>query len=227
MITIKQWGPKSILIQWEQRISAVIRQEVYALNEILKEKYAVELWQTIPAYCSLMLQFKITIRDFDLIVSQIQESYALVLEMDAISLDSEIVEIRVVYDKSVALDWQFLESELDMPFDQIVQLHQSVIYDVYMIGFLPGFAFLGILPDELRIPRRSTPRKRVPEGSVAIAEQQTAVYPSNSPGGWHIIGRSETPLISNDESNPILLKAGDRVRFVSSSALLKHQSYRK
>lgn len=97
--------------------------------------------------------------------------------------------------------------------DEVVALHGSVTYRVQMVGFLPGFAYLGPLPEALHLPRRATPRARVPAGSIAVADAFTAVYPSASPGGWHLIGSVEVPLLDLERDPPALLAAGDLVRF--------------
>jgi allophanate hydrolase subunit 1 len=97
--------------------------------------------------------------------------------------------------------------------DEVVRLHGSVVYEVLFLGFTPGFGYLGELPDPLRMPRLATPRVSVPAGSVAIAGSLTAVYPQDSPGGWRLIGRCGTPMFDPDAPEPVLLRAGDRVRF--------------
>ncbi|HEY0443441.1 MAG TPA: 5-oxoprolinase subunit PxpB [Candidatus Limnocylindrales bacterium] len=100
----------------------------------------------------------------------------------------------------------------------VVELHASVAYRVYMLGFAPGFAYLGDVPAAIATPRRETPRPRVPAGSVAIADSQTAVYPFHSPGGWQLIGRTEVVLWDAARNPPALLEPGDRVRFVPSES---------
>lgn len=96
---------------------------------------------------------------------------------------------------------------------EVIRIHSAREYRVYVIGFSPGFAYLGTLDERLALPRRSSPRKRVPPGSVAIADQQTAVYPSPTPGGWHIIGTTSAPLFDPARARPSLLGVGDIVRF--------------
>lgn len=96
---------------------------------------------------------------------------------------------------------------------EVTRLHQSHTFTVYMLGFLPGFAFLGDTPPALHLPRKKEPRLRVPAGSVAIASQLTGIYPWESPGGWHILGNSPVPLFSAHHEPPALLKAGDQVHF--------------
>jgi KipI family sensor histidine kinase inhibitor len=97
--------------------------------------------------------------------------------------------------------------------DEVVALHASVTYRVQMVGFLPGFAYLGPLPEALRLPRRDTPRVRVPAGALAVAEAFSAVYPSESPGGWHLIGSVDAALFDPRREPPVLLAPGDTVRF--------------
>ena len=96
----------------------------------------------------------------------------------------------------------------------IIRVHSEREYRVYVIGFVPGFAYLGTLDERLALPRRATPRKRVPAGSVGIADRQTALYPSTTPGGWHLIGTTEARLFDPRGEPPSILAVGDRVRFV-------------
>jgi KipI family sensor histidine kinase inhibitor len=100
--------------------------------------------------------------------------------------------------------------------DQIIEIHTSVDYRVFVIGFVPGFAYLGPLDRRLVLPRRESPRKRVPAGSVAIAESQTGVYPSETPGGWHLIGRTDVKLFDALRDPPSTFAVGDRVRFTAA-----------
>jgi KipI family sensor histidine kinase inhibitor len=97
--------------------------------------------------------------------------------------------------------------------ESVIDIHCSREYRVYMLGFAPGFAYLGDLDQRLALPRRESPRKRVSKGSVAIAEAQTAVYPSSTPGGWHLIGRTEVTMFDPTRDPPATLAVGDRVRF--------------
>ena len=97
--------------------------------------------------------------------------------------------------------------------DELIKLHCEPDYLVFALGFMPGFAFMGILNDKLILPRLSTPRTRVPPGSVAIAEKQTAVYPESTPGGWRLLGKSPTTLFDQDKNPPQPYQIGDRVRF--------------
>jgi KipI family sensor histidine kinase inhibitor len=101
-----------------------------------------------------------------------------------------------------------------LPESQVVDLHASVLYRVYFVGFTPGFAYLGSVPEKIAAPRLDTPRARVPSGSVGIAGRQTGAYPADTPGGWRLVGRTDLKLFDANHHPPTLLRSGDRVRFV-------------
>lgn len=129
---------------------------------------------------------------------------------------SDIITIPVCYDNNeYGPDLQEVAKLNNLTVTDIIQVHTSAIYKVYMIGFVPGFAYMGGMPEILATPRRVIPRKSVPAGSVGIAGKQTGVYPLNTPGGWQIIGRTPVVLFDVNREQPSLLKAGDRVIFKS------------
>lgn len=133
--------------------------------------------------------------------------------------------LPVCYEGEYAPDLGETAAALGMSEDEVVALHSGCDYLVYMLGFLPGFPFMGDLPAGLRLPRRAQPRVRVPAGSVAIATGLTAIYPWESPGGWHLLGRCPVPLFDAVRPSPSLLAAGDSVRFepVSTAEYLRLQ----
>jgi KipI family sensor histidine kinase inhibitor len=121
--------------------------------------------------------------------------------------------IPACYDRSLAPDLAEVAARIGMTPEQVVQRHSGATYHVYMVGFLPGYPYMGDLPPELALPRRENPRTKVPPGSVAIATTMTAVYPLESPGGWHLIGRTPVPLWDLRRDPPAILDAGDQVIF--------------
>ena len=128
--------------------------------------------------------------------------------------DGVLHEISVRYGGIEGPDLPEVAARTGMSEDQVVALHAGVEYRVLVLGFVPGFPYLGVVPAPLDLPRRATPRVRVPAGSVAIAGRQTGIYPFSTPGGWHLIGRTEAPLWDIRREHPALLAPGDRVRFV-------------
>ena len=129
-----------------------------------------------------------------------------------------LLEIPVHYGGERGPDLEYLARHAGLSAAEVIRLHASVEYTVYMIGFTPGFPYLGGLPAQLATPRRASPRQAVPAGSVGIAGSQTGVYPLRTPGGWQIIGRTEERLFRPELDPPTLLRLGDRVRFIDVSA---------
>ncbi|MGI9537062.1 MAG: 5-oxoprolinase subunit PxpB [Desulfocapsaceae bacterium] len=133
---------------------------------------------------------------------------------DEVLDEPRLIEIPACYDEEFADDLPEIAEKGGISIDEAVRLHSEVTYKVYAMGFCAGYAYMGDLPDPLKQPRRSSPRTKIPVGSVAIADFMTAVYPLAMPGGWHIIGRCPIPLFDpKNQINPTLLRAGDQVRF--------------
>ena len=133
---------------------------------------------------------------------------------DEVLVEPRVIEIPACYDEEFSDDLEEIAEKGGISIDEAVRLHTEQTYRVYAMGFCAGFAYMGDVPDPLRQPRRSSPRTKIPVGSVAIADFMTAVYPLAMPGGWHIIGRCPIPLFNpHDQDNPTLLRAGDKVRF--------------
>jgi inhibitor of KinA len=130
-------------------------------------------------------------------------------------LDFPLIQIPVCYSPQFGQDLDFVSKHSHLPTEEIIQLHTSSLYTVFMIGFSPGFPYLGILPEKLEVPRKSNPDSNLPAGSVAIAGRQTGIYPFETPGGWQVIGRTPLRLFDTGRSENSLLKTGYRVQFVS------------
>jgi len=128
------------------------------------------------------------------------------------------VEIPVCYGGEFGPDIQFVAEHNSITTDDVVRIHSGAEYQIYMIGFTPGFPFLGGLPKKLHTPRLETPRSFVPKGSVGIANNQTGIYPLASPGGWQLIGKTPLKLFTPERSNPFIYKTGDRIKFKPISA---------
>jgi inhibitor of KinA len=127
---------------------------------------------------------------------------------------ARLVEVPVCYGGNLGPDLEEVAARVGMPTEEVVAVHTSGEYLVHMLGFVPGFAYLGGLDERLAVPRRSTPRPVVPASSVGIGGRQTGIYPIACPGGWHLIGRTPLELFRPEESVPVLLRMGDRVRFL-------------
>lgn len=211
MLEIKRFGDRGILVNFEQRIEAALNRQVIQLSERLEAKHGASLLYTIPAYCSLTIQYDPSHLSFNQLSRSIEEIVC--TPMGRAETNVRKLEIPVCYDPDFGLDLDSLCQSKGLSQEQFIAEHSTPHYRVYMLGFLPGFVYMGKLPETLICKRRRDPRLRVPQQSVAIAGEQTGIYPSEAPGGWNIIGRTPLPLIAPEKSEPFLFKAGDLVRF--------------
>lgn len=167
----------------------------------------------VPSYTTLLVVFDDDHYDRFAIFKTIRQTIEVIDPNDFSVKDQREVVIPVYYGKEVGPDIEDVASHCKLSIDEVIKRHSETTYRAYAIGFTPGFAFLGNTPDELHVPRKTTPRLKVPVGSVALAENQTAVYPSVTPGGWQIIGRTPVNLIDWGSKNLALIAMGDSVRF--------------
>ena len=167
----------------------------------------------VPSYTTLLVVFDDDHYDRFAIFKTIRQTIEAIDPNDFSVKDQREVVIPVYYGKEVGPDIEDVASHCKLSIDEVIKRHHETTYRAYAIGFTPGFAFLGNTPDELHVPRKTTPRLKVPIGSVALAENQTAVYPSVTPGGWQIIGRTPVNLIDWGSKNLALIAMGDSVRF--------------
>jgi len=171
----------------------------------------------VPSYTTLLVVFDDDHYDRFAIFKTIRQTIENIDPNNFSSTDQREVVIPVYYGKEVGPDIEDVANHCKLSLDEVIKRHSETTYRAYAIGFTPGFAFLGNTPDELHVPRKTTPRLKVPIGSVALAENQTAVYPSVTPGGWQIIGRTPINLIDWSSKNLALIAMGDSVRFESIS----------
>lgn len=213
-------GDAALTIEFGSIIDPALLAEVNALDAaVLRRKQAGELpgvIETMPTFRSLTVFFDPLVTDRDAVLAALQPLIA--AAEHGSTPDGRHWRLPVCYEGEAAPDLAEVAGAIGIGEDEVVALHSGAEYLVYMIGFLPGFPFMGDLPAPLRLPRRAQPRVRVPAGSVAIATGLTAIYPWESPGGWHLLGRCPVPLFDARRTSPSLLAAGDRVRFVPVSA---------
>ena len=186
--------------------------DIRAASERIAALALPEVVELVPAYNSIGVFY----RDATLEELKLRLEAALSSKQPA-SPESQTpvreLEIAVCYDSEFALDLSDVAEHAGLSPEEVVQRHSSAEYIVSCVGFAPGFPYLSGLPQELATPRRASPRKDVPAGSVAIGGAQTGIYPQKSPGGWNIIGRTPLRLFDLEQQPPALLRAGDRVRF--------------
>lgn len=216
-------GDAAITIDFGNRINEAINDEVVARFYQLQQDPLPGMIEAVPAYSSLtiyydvlMLRKKIPTSQtvYDWMKGQIKDRFK--QEAQQVIEKKRIMKIPVCYDEEIGIDIKYLATSKNLSVETVVKIHTSKVYRVYMLGFLPGFAYMGELDEKIAMPRKPQPVK-VAAGSVGIAGKQTGIYPLTSPGGWQIIGRTPLKLFDGNSIPPTLLKAGDTVQFYSIS----------
>ena len=202
---------QSLIVYFGQQITFEGHQRVLKLLRLLQADPIEGIRNLHPAYCSLLIKFDPLKLDHDQLQS-ILLPYLTGMEKTSLPTPQQI-EIPVCYGGEFGPDLKDVAAMHGLTPAQVTELHSSTIYTVYFLGFAPGFAYLGGLPEVLASPRLETPRAKVPEGSVGIGGNQTGVYSFATPGGWRLIGRTPLAMFRRDRDPMSLLQIGDRVRF--------------
>lgn len=204
-------GDHSLLVELGDHIGLEVNTRVRELAAELELNRLEGLVDVVPAYASVLLIFDPLRIDLPTLQKEIAHTLT---ALDPSRLpEPKTVEIPVVYGNEYGPDLEWVARYHRLTPGEVVRHHTAHVYHVYMIGFIPGFPYMGELPKTLVTPRRETPRIQVPKGSVGLAQAQTGIYPNPSPGGWQIIGRTPVKLFDALKSPPALLEMGDRVRF--------------
>ena len=214
-------GDRGLLVECGETIDPAVNDKVRALKTVATQQPIKGVTELVPSYRSLLAIYDPLQTD----PRQLQEDFT---HLEQQLAQAEIpapntIEIPVCYGGEFGPDIDFVARHNKISMDDVIQLHTEPLYRIYMIGFAPGFPYLGGLLDKLHTPRLKTPRLAVSAGSVGIANDQTGMYPVQTPGGWQIIGRTPLILFDPNRSDPVLYQAGDRIRFVSIS----RQKYRQ
>lgn len=205
-------GDASILIEWADEIDDAVNDRVHSFAQFLRTQARAEILDLIPAYSSLLICFDPQHTSLAQMREYLEHLVSIV--PSSIVFVPRVIEIPTRYGGAFGPDLSFIAERSGLSEREVIELHASVTYRVYMLGFTPGFAYLGSVPAQIAAPRLETPRTRVPAGSVGIAGRQTGIYPSETPGGWRLIGRTDLRLFDPRADPPALLRPGDRVRFV-------------
>ena len=210
---ITVYGDNALLVQYEtEGFSEAVSFAVHALAASLRPD---AVWTDLVAgYDSLLCVFNLADLSLETAAAKIKQ--ALPQTKPAKETDGKIIDIPVVYGGEYGPDLEAIKKSSGLSKTEIIKLHSAEPYLVCMMGFIPGFSFLSEAPKALHHPRHATPRAHLPAGSIGIAGWQTGIYGLDSPGGWQIIGRTPLKMFDKNRDNPLLLSAGDRVRFVPS-----------
>jgi len=210
-MTIKIASVDSVILYFSNTISKQCSLEVKAAYKVLKEFKGKGIVELIPSYTSILITYDIFHYDYETIKSFLFEELSSLEEYK--DTESNLITIDVYYDKEVGFDLQRVASKSNLSVDEVINLHSSKVYDVYAIGFLPGFAYLASIDERIKTSRLETPRKKIPKGSVAIADMQTAIYPKESPGGWNILGRTTFELFDKRLKELSAISIESKIKF--------------
>lgn len=211
-IKILTAGDSSILIEFGNEISLEINEKITATVQLIKEQHIEGVIDMIPAFCSLLINYDPRIITYKQIKKRIND----LIKMETKTEQAEkcVIEIPVCYGGEYGPDMETVMKHAGMSEEEVIKLHSSKDYLIYMLGFLPGFSYLGGLDERLHTPRLANPRIKIAAGSVGIGGSQTGIYPMDSPGGWQLIGMTPVKTYDPDREIPILFEAGNYIRFV-------------
>jgi len=204
-------GDRAISVELGEDISVEINTRVRALDILLQEKGVAGVTETVPTFSSLLVYYDPFATSYDVLAEALDE---LAQQAGTMVLPpARQVELPCCYGPGLGLDLDAAARRLDLSTDEVVRLHSGPTYHLYFIGFTPGLPYMTGMPQRIHLPRLETPRTKVPPGSVGIGGIQCCIYSVESPGGYWILGRTPLRLYDPEGPEPILLRAGDRVRF--------------
>jgi len=208
---IKPAGDSALLVQLGNEISPVLNAKVRALDLALQHSPIEGIIETVPAYCSLLVCFDPLKVD----PLQLEEEIKRAIQSTTQHIFSKptVTVIPVCYGGDLGPDLEFVSDYCKLPPEEVIALHSAPNYLIYMLGFTPGFPYLGGMDPRIATPRLENPRTKIPAGSVGIAGEQTGIYPVDSPGGWRIIGRTPVNIYDPFRTPPVLFSAGNYIRF--------------
>lgn len=217
MADINLAGENAIIVYFGKQKSPLISQTIAFYHHLIKQELADIVIDCVPSYTSLLITYRVTkvLHDeFCALIKNLMAAHEFIPQETTL----DHITIPVLYDASVGLDLDKVLNEKQLSLDALIKRHTAETYYVYAIGFSPAFAFLGQLHPDLHQPRHATPRLKVPAGSVGIADDQTGIYPIDSPGGWHIIGKTPWDLSLNKPENINRFQVGQQVTFKAVDA---------
>ncbi|HNS37255.1 MAG TPA: 5-oxoprolinase subunit PxpB [Anaerolineaceae bacterium] len=211
-LTIHPYGDSAVIVNLGSQLDRNVNQQVHALASRVMQAQLPGICEVVPGYVSLVIHFDPLQTSLPAVMDGVNDLHASLGQQPL--PQARRVEIPVCYGGEWGPDLDFVARHAGLTTAEVIRRHAAAEYTVYMMGFLPGFPYLGGLDVSIAAPRLETPRRRVPAGSVGIAGEQTGIYPLASPGGWRLIGRTEVALFDLTARPPCLLAPGDQVQFI-------------
>lgn len=214
---LKPLGDSALLVELGNEINPALNQRVHALNALLQINPIHGILETVPAYSTLLIHYAPLTLTFDQVAHWVRDKMTQLDE--SFHRTPRRLEVPVRYGGASGPDLEAVAVSKNISPADVIRIHSEREYTVYMMGFTPGFPYMGTLDERLIMPRMDTPRTLVKAGSVAIAASQTGIYPLDSPGGWHLIGWTPLKLFDPTSETPFLFSPGDVVKFTSLESL--------
>lgn len=211
-VHIRTAGDSTLLVEFGKEINPEINARIASFVQLVREQQVEGIVDMIPTYCSLLINYDPRIVLYKDIKKRIQD--LLKVELSGTARCKKIYEIPVCYGGEYGPDLDLIAEHAGLSKEEVIQIHSSQDYLIYMLGFLPGFTYLGGLDERIHTPRLPNPRIRIEAGSVGIGGSQTGIYPLDSPGGWNLMGKTPVKTYDPDRETPILVEAGEYIRFV-------------
>lgn len=215
MLEYKLINEETIMIYFEQQIDPSTFKEVQKVEKYIKDQQHEAIIEVIPSYRAIMLHIDITKQSLAKVVNELKLEQLSKLDFDENLNKVKTISLPVLYGGNYGPDIQEVATHNQLSIEEVIKLHTENTYLIYMLGFMPGFPFLGGLNSKLATPRREEPRTSIPAGSVGIANNQTGLYPKKSPGGWQIIGRTPITVFDILRTPMCLYESGDYIKFYS------------
>jgi len=205
-------GDSSVLIVFGDTISAETNQRITSTVQLIRAQRIEGIVDMIPAFVSLLINYNPLVISYDALKARLEK--ILQVETKASETVKRVFEIPVCYGGAYGPDLKNIAAHAGLTEEEVVKIHTSCDYLIYMLGFLPGFCYLGGLDERIHTPRLETPRLKIPAGSVGIGGKQTGIYPMDSPGGWQLMGKTPVKTYDPERDPAILVQAGEYIRFV-------------
>ena len=204
-------GDSSVLVKLGDEIDLIINRRIHALANLITTSSVKGVVEVVPAYATLIVHYDPLLLSFTQMKAYLRTQISQMEESE--SRKPRRIEVPVRYGGELGRDLEFVASHCGLHVEDVIRIHSEKIYTVYMMGFTPGYPYMGKLDDRLSMPRLEIPRTHVPAGTVAIAGSQTGIYSIESPGGWQLIGWTPLKLFVLESKSPFLFSPGDEVKF--------------
>ena len=207
-------GDSALVIQFGNEISVEVNKKIRKMMDDIKKENIDGIAELVPTYCSLLINYDVLKIDYNTLTEKLKKFLS---NNEATVEDEEVtlIEIPTLYNDECGPDLEYVAEYNKLSKEEVIKIHTGTDYLVYMLGFMPGFTYLGGMSEKIATPRLESPRLQIYPGSVGIAGKQTGMYPSMSPGGWRIIGRTPLKLYNPDSDIPVYISSGDYIRYVS------------